>query len=304
MDNREKTTNFVPSEQILSGNDYLVISNIIIYNSIKLYQKEFKSNKVPATFVKFYIYELSGYDYLFDEKLRQFFNKMNDRKTRIAVLMETFANSFPSFVLKIGEDNFVKFLEVSTETLPHSILYSPNNDKFLKSTLTSLDLAIKHYGESDELRNIEYIFKDYLYSTYTADALFEEDANNDFESNQATSQQNLSQNSKTDNFTDTRERQKRAALLTGRQIEIPKQKGRVVSVLFPVIPLPSAYPILLEKNRINTEHKVKHFMSPSEQITLINRFYFNQINYSLDFINKRKVIEHDLKKASRFDFDF
>lgn len=314
MDNRENitTTQLPLSEFSLSGNDYLVLSNIIIYNAIKLYQKEFKSNHIPATFIKFYLYELSGYDYLFDEKLRQFFNKVESRNNRISVMMETFMASFPTYVLKSGEDNYIKFIEVSKEDLPNSVLRSPNNDKYLKNAIKSLDLAIKHYNNSDELRSISYIFKDYLYNTYTADALFEEDTNtiyadqktdDDLDKLIATS--HVDKNIANEvNKTTKIERQRKAALLTGRQIEIPKQKGRIVSVLFPILPLPTAYPTLFEKSRINTEHRVKHFMSPSEQITFINKYYFNQIKYSLDFINKRKVIAADLKKASRFDFKF
>lgn len=314
MDNRETNSSVASlpiSEFSLSGNDFLTLSNIILYNAINLYKKEFKSNKIPATFIKFYIYELSGYDYLFDDKLRQFFDQVESKKNRIAVMMKTFATSFPTFVLKMGEENYVYFLEVSKEDLPKSITDSSNKDKYLKSTIDSLNLAIKHYSKSDELRNISYIFKDYLYNTYTADALFEEDTNSSVATTSQDELVKLASEKDLDKTvadkiknTTLEERHKKAALLTGRQIEIPKQKGRVVSVLFPVLPLPSAYPTLIEKSRINTERRAKHFLSPSAQITLINKYYFNQVKYSLDFINKRKVIAYDLKKASRFDFKF
>jgi len=99
-------------------------------------------------------------------------------------------------------------------------------------------------------------------------------------------------------------RQSNAALLTGRVIEVPKQKGKVISILFPELPLPCDYPTLIEHSRVNTRYKVQKFMRASEELSLINNFAFNQIKYSLDFINKRKVIAYDLKRSNRFNFKF
>ena len=54
--NADKTNN--PDEFVLSGNDFSILSNIVIYNAIKLYRREFNSKRIPATFIKFYFYDL------------------------------------------------------------------------------------------------------------------------------------------------------------------------------------------------------------------------------------------------------
>lgn len=312
MENWENTTKenaSQPSEFTLSGNDFLILSNICIYNAINIYRQEFKSNRIPATFVKFFFYELSGYEYLFDEKLRRFFNKIESKSTKMSVVMQMFATSFPQYAVKTGEDNFVFFIEMAKSPMPASILYSNNVDKFLKESINALNLAIKHYKKSDELRSISYVFKDYLYNTYTSDAQFDASSEPDAEADSSPSAPNVS---RIDNNalkpslknTTAKQRQELSAMLTGRKIDMPKQRGKVVSVLFPVLPLPCAYPVMLEHSRINTDRRIKHFLSPSQEISLINTYLFNQVRFSLDFINKRKVIAEDLKKASRFDFKF
>ena len=311
MDNWEITTNnneeSRSTEYELSGNDYIILSNVLIYNAILLYKKAIKKKRIPATFIKFYFYEIGGYDYLFDEKLRLFFEKLNSKETQVAVLLKTFANSYPYFVVKEGVANFAPYIETSSTAIPRGLLVPNNLDVYIKNSIESLEKAIEHYNNSDELKSLNYIFKDYLYNTYKADIpqdlLEQQQAEGAIlaagqELNTATTQNN--QPAETKNSAPA----KKSALLTGRVLEIPKQKGKVVSVLFPELPLPSAYPVLDEKSRINPLRKIRRFLNASEEIIFINNKMINQIKYSLDFVNKRKVMAHDLEKANRFDFKF
>ena len=159
MENWEKTTKenaSQPSEFTLSGNDFLILSNICIYNAINIYRQEFKSNRIPATFVKFFFYELSGYEYLFDEKLRRFFNKIESKSTKMSVVMQMFATSFPQYAVKTGEDNFVFFIEMTKSPMPASILYSNNVDKFLKE-VEEAEKEYEAYEEELYNKTIKYI---------------------------------------------------------------------------------------------------------------------------------------------------
>ncbi|MCR5553775.1 MAG: hypothetical protein K6F08_03440 [bacterium] len=314
MDSANKT--YLNSEFSLSGNDFLVLSNIVLYNASLVYQKEFKSNQVPVTFIKFYIHELSGYDHMFDAKLRKFFDKLNSRETRTIVLMKTFAITYPQFVVKLGVADYVDYMEISNETIPSNVLFFSDNDKYLDNSIDSLKQIIDHYSKNDELRSIEYIFKDYLYSTYKADPPLEQDDSEIEHYDEADQNYDEIDNIiKNKQFSDEQamkkykeisssERKSKSALLTGRAIEVPKQKGKVISIMFPELPLPGAYPTLNGKNRVNSERKVKKLTTASKELEIINDFRFMQVKYSLDFINKRKVIAHDLNKANRFEFDF
>lgn len=317
MESINETVNSTLSQEYsLDENDFLALSNIVIYHAILVHKKELKSNRVPSTFIKFFIHELSGYDHLFDAKLRLFFDRMNSVKTRISVLMKTFQVSFPLFVVKFSSDDFVDYLEVNNETIPDDILYYSGDKRFLKSSIDALRDISKHFNEADELRSIEFIFKDYLFSTYKADLPIEEDESLIQEKNPQEHQNDeIDEIIKNKQFADTAamkkyveqtndERRTQAALLTGRMIELPQQKGKVISIIFPELPLPCDYPTLKEKSRVNTARKVKKFMAAGDELNLVNNFRFAQIKYSLDFINKRKVIAYDLKRASRFDFKF
>jgi len=313
MDNWEITTNnneeSRATEYELSGNDFIVLSNILIYNAILLYKKKIsKTNKkVPATFIKFYFYEIGGYEHLFDEKLRLFFAKLNSKETQVAVLIKTFANSYPYFVVKEGVANFAPYVQTTNTTIPRGLLVPNNLDVYIKNSIDSLEKAIEHYNNSDELKSLNYIFKDYLYNTYKADIpldLLEQQENNTATDKPGQETNAAAQTSGNSVKAKVAENANKSALLTGRVLEIPKQKGKVVSVLFPELPLPSAYPVLEEKSRINPLRKIRRFLSASEEIIFINDKMINQIKYSLDFVNKRKVMAHDLEKASRFDFKF
>jgi len=316
MDKTNAINNPLGGSAILSESDFLSLSNVVIYNAIKIYQKEFKSNHIPATFIKFYIRELSGYDHLFDAKLRAYFDRANNRSNRISVMMNSFNMSFPLYVTKFGSDDYVEFIEVaSDDDIPEDILYFAGDDKMLASAFNSIKLIIKHYAESDELRSVEYIFKDYLFSHYKADLPLSEDAEQNTSNELVEEVNEIDKIVKNKQFGDEealkkfsdvspKARQSNAALLTGRVIEVPKQKGKVISILFPELPLPCDYPTLIEHSRVNTRYKVQKFMRASEELSLINNFAFNQIKYSLDFINKRKVIAYDLKRSNRFNFKF
>ena len=90
--------------------------------------------------------------------------------------------------------------------------------------------------------------------------------------------------------------------LVGQQIELPNQKGKVVKMFFPKLSLPSPYPILTDKSRINSEIRARRLCSPDKQVTLINKYKMNGVKYSTGFIEKRKAAQKTPKK--KFDFDF
>lgn len=331
MDNLDKTTTKASDSQFsLNENDFLALSNIVIYNALLLHQKELKSNHVPATFIQFYISELSDYDHMFDAKLRLFFEKLHSAKTRISVLMRSFQYSFPNFAVKVSSDKNIDYLDINNTTIPEGVIYYNQDKRYLGDSINTLKEIINHFNNNDELRSVEYIYKDYLYMASMQKSSANETDNNANKQQSNSSVQPISENlydnlkeieslknNTTNNTTVTTHQPQqlntnqnsfkpnaKAALLTGRMIELPVQKGKVVNIIFPELPLPCDYPTLIEKSRVNTEMKVKKFMTASDELNLVNNFRFAQIKYSLDFINKRKVIAYDLKRASRFDFKF
>ena len=97
-------------------------------------------------------------------------------------------------------------------------------------------------------------------------------------------------------------REKKAQILVGTQTEVPNQKGKVVKVFFPKLNLPSPYPILNEKSRVNSEHRVNSILRADKQIKLTNKYKFNGVQYTVSFIEKRKAANKPTKR--KFDFDF
>ena len=91
-------------------------------------------------------------------------------------------------------------------------------------------------------------------------------------------------------------------ILEGTKTELPQQSGKVVKVFFPKLSLPSPYPILLDKSRINSDHRAKKFARTDKQVKIINNHQFNGVKYKLAFIEKRKAAKKPARR--KFDFDF
>ena len=91
-------------------------------------------------------------------------------------------------------------------------------------------------------------------------------------------------------------------VLIGTQTDLPTQSGRVTKIFFPKLSLPSPYPILLDKSRINSEFRAKRFTRTDKQIKIINKYHFNGVKYNLAFIEKRKAAKKPPRR--KFDFDF
>ena len=95
---------------------------------------------------------------------------------------------------------------------------------------------------------------------------------------------------------------KEDAELVGSTASLPEQKGKVNKIFFPKFILPSAYPILVDKSRINSTHRAKKILKTDKQIDIINKKQFNAVKYNVGFIEKRMAAKKSTKK--KFDFDF
>ena len=89
--------------------------------------------------------------------------------------------------------------------------------------------------------------------------------------------------------------------LTGKQEEMPEQKGRVVKLYIPKLTLPSAYPTLQDISRVDSDYKITKIATPDKMITLLNKYKIIAVKYHSSFIDKRKNVK---KPKPKFSFDF
>ena len=148
-----------------------------------------------------------------------------------------------------------------------------------------LGKVAKHLEESDELVSIKDNYEYFLLKRYVLD-----------------SERKVELKKAQEKALLEAKKEDTSPILIGSQTEVPNQKGKVVKVFFPKLNLPSPYPILNEKSRINSDHKAKKVLRADKQIKLINKYKINGVKYSVAFIEKRKAAKKPPRR--KFDFDF
>ena len=274
------------------------IANFIIHEACKTYFYNFNKKWVPLSFVEFYFHEYKRYNFLSPNFLTPFFELYND--VDLSVLIDNYYQS--QYNVIVGKKNSRKELYYLIEQSYYLDCNLSDNDilgMFDPKLYSDLGLIAKHLTTSDELVSLNDNYEYYMLKRFVINSdkksnlnkaqkkavkntLFEQEIEQEIEEEQPKVQDN--------------------EILVGTQTEVPNQKGKVVKVFFPKLNLPSPYPILNEKSRVNSEHRVNSILRADKQIKLTNKYKFNGVQYTVSFIEKRKAANKPTKR--KFDFDF
>jgi len=272
---------------ILNSFENINIANFIIHEACKSYYSNFNKKWVPLSFINFYFEEYKRYEFLSPNYLVPFFKLY--KEVDVPALIDNYYQAQYNIIVSkrtiksqlhyLVEDNY--YLHVNLADKNVLGIFDPKLYK-------NLDLITQHLSNSDELVSLQDNYEYYLLKQYVI--------NSDKNAKLNKAQTKAAIQTSEDNTTITNE------VLVGTQTDLPKQKGKVFKMFFPKLNLPSPYPILNNKSRINSEHRSKKFAKVDKQIEIINHYKFNGVKYNVSFIEKRKAAKKPPKR--KFDFDF
>ncbi len=259
---------------------------LLISCACNLYRKKFKSEAVPFSFIEFYIEEMSHYSDKLNGTIKHFFKDLKKEK------------NFELFIRMYTRSgyNVAKGIK-SIDGYQYLILDNKNNffiDDFIerpttytdKQTAEQLKNIYHEYIKSDELKNLNELYDDFLIEKFIENYNNVEHQKKPKEKTPAQKQSDILNTT-----------------YIGTKNDIPKQKGKVVQVNIPRFKLPMSYPIDSKNSRILSEYRAKKFAYADKCIKFVNRHQITAIGFSVGFVEKRKSAK---KKDSfdKFGFDF
>lgn len=260
------------------------IANFIIHEACQLFYKTYKKKWIPFSFIEFYFEEYKRNDFLSKNFLEPFFKIYTEADT--LPLINNYTNCHYSVITDKKNKNsqlhyYINdsyYLFCNMEKNEHLGMFDPT----LYKELGSISQNMK---DNDELITTKDAYEYFMLKKFIID----KDRKVKFKE----TQKKAIEETKNDVSN---------IVLVGTQTEVPKQNGKVTKIFFPKLSLPSPYPILIDKSRINSEHRVKKLLRADTQIKIINKFRFNGVKYTAAFIEKRKAAKKPQKR--KFDFDF
>lgn len=291
---------------LLSLQDNIYIANFIAHESCKTFYNTYKEKWIPLSFVEFFFEEYKLYGENKSKFLKDFFDAyspsdivdiMARYAERVYSLVTNRSSKFEEIKYKLG--NFSVGLNID---LTDPEFMGRQNSELLRD----LDLVKKCVDNTDENITLKELYEKYmirkivLLRARTKEIRLRKD--------EKPKKSETSGQAKVEKAIQTTEQTAQSApvfqnqTLVGQAIDIPEQKGHITKVLFPRLSLPSPYPVLKDKSRINSEYKIRKFTSNDMQIKIINQKKFNAVKYTTAFLEKRKLASKPQKR--KFDFDF
>lgn len=280
---------------LLDSQRNINIANFITHDACQKYYKTYKSQWVPISFIEFNFEEYKRYDFMATESLKQFFERYTPED--LTAIVENYYNSNYSIIKKKANRNDELCYYIDARFYIEAKLSDPDVlGRFDPEIYKNLDNISNHLDKSDEVLSLREIYENFMmrkvvlsYKTKSTGKTIVEQAQISATTSEATAKEPPKES-----VADK--------MLVGTQIDIPNQKGKVVKMFFPKLSLPSPYPILTDKSRINSEHRARRLASPDRQVAFINKYKINGVKYKTGFIEKRKAAQKPQKK--KFDFDF
>ncbi len=288
-------------ESVFDYQRNVTISNFIMHSTCQLYFTFFKKKWMPISFVEFVFNEFKRYSKSSTAVIQDFFGLY--KTTDLIQIVEDYERNFYTLITdskKIGEELHLKISnnDYMALNLSETNLFGDYDPDLYKS----LDGIYNHIYNSDELLTIKELYQNFMIrkvvlslSNRNRNASPNLSKNSGAQVTKAITSQTLSAAEQvTSPAGDT--------TLIGSESDVPDQKGRVTKIYFPKIALPSPYPVLQEKSRINSEHRARRFAPTDKEVLIVNKYKFNRIKYKTGFIEKRKAAQKTTKR--KFDFDF
>ncbi len=260
------------------------IASFITHEACKKYFETFNSQWVPISFIEFYFEEYKRYDFMSKEFLTPFFKLYHTDD--IPDIIQNYYNSHYSVIKrKMNKQEEIHYYIENNYFLNCDLHHSNVLGDFDPDLYRNLGFIAKHINNSDEMVTLKETYEYYMLKKTII------------------SQDNKKNKANTQTVDPLVLEEKRInTQLVGSKSEIPNQKGKIVKLFFPRFNLPSPYPILLDKSRINSTHRAKRFVRVDEQIDIINTLQFVGVKYTVGFIEKRNAAKKPAKR--KFDFDF
>ena len=260
------------------------ISCLIIHEACQTYYSLYKTNWIPISFIEFYFEEYRRFDFLGKNFIEPFFKLYKEIDT--FSLIDNYINCHYSLIIDKKNKSSEIHFKITNNDYMQCKMYKPEYlGMFDPALYKELEFISNRLYNSDELISVKDAYEYFMLKRYVLD--------NDRKVEIKKAQIKAVEEVKKD---------ENSVVLVGAQVNIPKQSGKVTKILFPKLNLPSPYPILLDKSRINSEFKVKKFTRTDQQVKIINKHEFNGVKYKLAFIEKRKAAKKPPKR--KFDFDF
>ncbi|MBR2909638.1 MAG: hypothetical protein IKC11_04755 [Clostridia bacterium] len=284
---------------LLDSQRNINIANFITHEACQKYYRIYNKQWVPTSFIEFNFEEYKRYRFMSTNYLRPFFDIYKPED--LGAIVENYYNSNYSIIKKKSNRNDELCYYIDVRFYIDAKLSDPDMlGKFDEPLYKNLDNISKHMDKSDEILSLKEIYENYMmrkivlgHKVKNSNKRLIDETISSLEARE----KQLAEAQK-----EQKEEIKPDKMLVGEKSAIPNQKGRVVKMFFPKLSLPSPYPILTDKSRINSEIRSRRFASPDKQITLINKYKMNGVKYSTGFIAKRKAAQKPPKK--KFDFDF
>ncbi len=276
----------LPSDEtFLSADNNLLIITAIFQKAIEKHVSIYKENKVPLSFIDFYMKEIRNYEYLFRIQTREFFERYDKASPNLETIAKIYNKSYfsqSSEILNIDGEIFFKLAHEDVTDYIGDIIN--NTDKDIMSAISNIIQITTHINNSDEIIPFYEIYENYMIAELIKKS--------EFQKYHGKSKYilNIHSNEPSDQ---TKSAIKHAERLTSERINLAKQKGKVTKIVIPKLKLPSAYPKTFGFNRYDSKYKANNFISASRQILILNDLKINGVAYSNNFIEKRKAINEN-----------
>lgn len=274
------------------------IADFITHEACKEYYSLYNKTNIPTSFIRFIFSEYKRYTNIANKDIRKFFSFYKE-------------TDIPMIVLHYQRDQFA--LIDKKKTRPDETYYhiKPSNNLNVNfgdekiygltdpENYTALRNICEHITHSDELVDrkelyVQFMMKEYLTSDQKA-AIGNKSAKNK-------TAHSKKSNATTKGSVEKVKTEPEGSKLSGKTVELPSQKGKVVKIFFAKFDLPTIYPTPKTKSRLNLNVNLSKLMKPDDQLKLINSYKINGVKYSQAFIDKRKQAAMPAKKKFNFDF--
>jgi len=275
----------LPSDEtFLSSEDNLLIITAIFQQAIEKHLSIYHDDKVPLSFIEFYINEIKNYEYLFRKQIKDFFETFNKVAPNLEIVANIYNKSYFAQSTEVFHSEDEIYLRLANSSIIDYISDIINNSKKdVVSAVTNILQITNHINSSDEIIPFYEIYENYMISNLIKKSEFNK------YSGKSKFILNIQDNSESPQI---KAAVKKAERLTSERINLSKQKGKVTKIVIPRLKLPSSYPKTTTFNRFNSKYKANNFISASRQILILNDLKINGVAYSNNFIEKRKAINN------------
>ena len=276
----------LPSDEtFLSSEENLLIITAIFQQAIEKHLSIHHDNKIPLSFIEFYINEIKNYEYLFGLKTREFFERFNKVAPNLELVANIYNKSYFAQTSKVFHNEDEIYLQLASDTIVDytSDIINTSKKDIISAVMNILQIT-NHINKSDEIIPFYEIYENYMISSIVKKSEFKK------YHGKSKFILNIHDNSESPQIVSA---VKRAERLTSERINLAKQKGKITKIVIPKLKLPSSYPKTTTFNRFNSNYKVNNLISASRQILILNDLKINGVAYSNNFVEKRKAINQN-----------